>query len=213
MEGQEEPLNTSNDKYPLVPKFIAALAVALCWNPTVTLLASLKRGPKMIVRAARSVVSMAALLITAFPVISKFAAGPVVPMPTFPLFKIRIASVAPLLPTWKMMSAPAAPTPLVERKDRVEVVPVPPITKGTVAEVVIAGVTKVGLVAKTKAPVPVSSVTAEIKLADDGVARKVATPAPNPDTPVEIGSPVTLVITPEAGVPKAGATKVLLLKV
>ena len=75
------------------------------------------------------------------------------------------------------------------------------------------GVTKVGLVAKTKAPVPVSSVTAEIKLADDGVARKVATPAPNPDTPVEIGSPVTLVITPEAGVPKAGATKVLLLKV
>jgi hypothetical protein len=36
------------------------------------------------------------------------------------------------------------------------------------------GVTKVGLVAKTKAPVPVSSVTAVIKFALDGVAKAEA---------------------------------------
>ena len=71
-----------------------------------------------------------------------------------------------------------------------------------------AGVTKVGDVAKTSAPVPVSSVTAAAKLADDGVARKVATPEPKPDTPVEIGKPVALVSTPLAGVPRAGVTSV-----
>jgi len=75
------------------------------------------------------------------------------------------------------------------------------------------GVTKVGVLAKTKAPEPVSSVTAEIKLAEEAVAKKVATPVPSPLTPVLMGRPVALVKTPEAGVPKAGATKVLLLKV
>jgi hypothetical protein len=71
-----------------------------------------------------------------------------------------------------------------------------------------AGVTKVGLVANTKEPVPVSSVTAEIRLALDGVPKNVATPVPRPETPVEIGRPVRLVATPEAGVPKAGVTSV-----
>jgi hypothetical protein len=71
-----------------------------------------------------------------------------------------------------------------------------------------AGVTKVGLVANTKEPVPVSSVTAEIKLADDGVPKKVATPVPKPLTPVEIGNPVAFVKVPEAGVPNAGVTSV-----
>jgi hypothetical protein len=71
-----------------------------------------------------------------------------------------------------------------------------------------AGVTRVGLVANTKEPVPVSSVTAEIKLADDGVPKKVATPVPKPLTPVDIGRPVKLVATPEAGVPNAGVTSV-----
>jgi hypothetical protein len=84
-----------------------------------------------------------------------------------------------------------------------------------------AGVTNVGLVAKTKEPVPVSSVTAEIKLADDGVPKKVATPVPKdvipvpplatgkvPVTPVVRGRPVKFVATPEAGVPNAGVTKV-----
>jgi hypothetical protein len=71
-----------------------------------------------------------------------------------------------------------------------------------------AGVTNVGEVAKTKEPVPVSSVTAEAKLADDGVPKKVATPVPKPLTPVEIGNPVAFVKVPEAGVPNAGVTKV-----
>ena len=69
------------------------------------------------------------------------------------------------------------------------------------------GVTRVGEVANTKAPVPVSSVTAVIKLADDGVPKNAATPAANPDTPVEIGRPVQLVRVPEDGVPKAGVVR------
>jgi hypothetical protein len=71
-----------------------------------------------------------------------------------------------------------------------------------------AGVTRVGLVANTKEPVPVSSVTAEIRLADDGVAKKVATPVPKPLTPVEIGRPVAFVKTAELGVPRVGVTSV-----
>ena len=59
------------------------------------------------------------------------------PTNSVPLFNTRIASVAPLLPVWKMMSAPVVPTPLVERRESVLVVVVPPITRGTVAEVVI----------------------------------------------------------------------------
>ncbi len=70
------------------------------------------------------------------------------------------------------------------------------------------GVTKVGLVANTNEPVPVSSVMAEIKLALEGVAKNVATPVPNPDTPVEIGKPVQLVNVPLDGVPRAGVTSV-----
>lgn len=71
-----------------------------------------------------------------------------------------------------------------------------------------AGVTRVGEVAKTTAPVPVSPVTAAAKLAVEGVAKNVATPVPNPDTPVEIGNPVQLVRVPLDGVPSAGVTSV-----
>ena len=70
------------------------------------------------------------------------------------------------------------------------------------------GVTSVGEVANTSAPLPVSSVTAEARLADDGVARKAATPVPSPLTPVAIGSPVQFVSVPDEGVPKAQVTKV-----
>jgi hypothetical protein len=56
--------------------------------------------------------------------------------------------------------------------------------------------------------VPVSSVTAEIRFAELGVARKVATFAPRPLTPVEIGRPVAFVKVPEDGVPSAGVTSV-----
>jgi len=64
-------------------------------------------------------------------------------------------------------------------------------------------VPNVGNVANTKLPVPVSSVTALIKLALEGVAKNVAIPVPNPLTPVDIGSPVAFVRVAEAGVPRA----------
>ena len=70
------------------------------------------------------------------------------------------------------------------------------------------GVTKVGLVANTAAPVPVSSVNARRKLVEDGVVKKVATFEPNPLTPVLIGKPVQFVKTPLTGVPNAGAINV-----
>ena len=70
------------------------------------------------------------------------------------------------------------------------------------------GVTSVGELAKTKEPVPVSSVTAAAAFALDGVARKVATPVPKPLTPVEIGRPVAFVSVPLAGVPRMGAISV-----
>ena len=70
------------------------------------------------------------------------------------------------------------------------------------------GVNKTGLDENTKDPEPVSSVIADARLALDGVAKNVATPVPSPLTPVLIGKPVTLVITPEAGVPSAGVTNV-----
>jgi len=72
----------------------------------------------------------------------------------------------------------------------------------------IFGVNKTGLDENTKDPEPVSSVMADARLADEGVAKNVATPVPSPLTPVLIGKPVTLVITPEAGVPSAGVTNV-----
>jgi hypothetical protein len=90
--------------------------------------------------------------------------------------------------------------------------PVTPVVKGkpvtfvaTIAEgVPNAGVTNVGEVAKTNKPVPVSSVIAVLRLAEDGVSSAVATPVPKPETPEEIGSPVALVRVPLAGVPSVG---------
>ena len=95
-------------------------------------------------------------------------------------------------------------------------VPVTPVVKGNpVALVNVAlvgvprmGVTSVGEVAKTLAPLPVSSVKAAARFALDGVARKVATPVPKPDTPVEIGRPVAFVKVALVGVPRIGVTKV-----
>jgi hypothetical protein len=56
--------------------------------------------------------------------------------------------------------------------------------------------------------VPVSSVKAAIRFALLGVAKKVATPVPRPDTPLAIGSPVALVRVALVGVPKIGVTSV-----
>ena len=56
--------------------------------------------------------------------------------------------------------------------------------------------TKVGDVAKTSAPLPVSSVTAAARFALDGVPRKVATPAPRLVMPVPpfAGTSVPLIV-------------------
>jgi len=109
----------------------------------------------------------------------------------------------------------------------VEVVtPVPPLATGSVpvtpvvigrpvqfvsvpeAGVPSTGVTSVGLVANTRAPEPVSSVTAALRLALEGVAKNVATPVPKPEMPVDTGRPVQLVNVPDVGVPRAGVTSV-----
>ena len=81
---------------------------------------------------------------------------------------------------------------------------VPVLTVG----LVIVGVVNVGLVLNTNRPVPVSSVSADAKLALDGVAKNVATFAAKPDTPVPIGNPVQFVNVPEVGVPRIGVIKV-----
>ena len=50
----------------------------------------------------------------------------------------------------------------------------------------ISGVTRVGVLANTSAPVPVSSVTAEARFAEEGVPKNVATPVPKPETSLAI---------------------------
>ena len=70
------------------------------------------------------------------------------------------------------------------------------------------GLIRVGVFANTSAPVPVSSVTAEARLALVGVARNVAIPVPSPEIPLETGRPVQFVRVPEVGVPRIGVTRV-----
>ncbi len=112
-----------------------------------------------------------------------------------------------------------------------DVTPVPPLDAGSVpvvppsigkpvafvnvAEegVPKAGVTNVGLVANTRAPEPVSPVTAAAKFELEGVAKNVATPEPRPEMPVSTGNPVQLVNVPEDGVPSAGVVIVGLANV
>ena len=107
-----------------------------------------------------------------------------------------------------MVNAPVlgvvAPTvPLI----LIDAVPVRFVTT-PLAGVPKAGDTSVGEVANTNAPEPVSSVTAAARLAEDGVARNVATPEPKPEIPVDTGRPVALVKVAEDGVPRAGVTSV-----
>ena len=74
------------------------------------------------------------------------------------------------------------------------------------------GVTSVGVFAKTSAPVPVSSLTAAAKLADDGVPSHVAMPEPNDVMPVPplatakvpetVTAPVVVVLGVNPVVPK-----------
>jgi hypothetical protein len=83
-------------------------------------------------------------------------------------------------------------------------------SNANVVDGVVTLVVKAGDVPNTSEPLPVSSETTVIKLAEVGVAKNVATPVPSPLIPVLTGKPVTLDITPDIGVPNAGATKVLL---
>lgn len=76
-----------------------------------------------------------------------------------------------------------------------------PVDDDAVPTVIL--VPNVGAVANTKGPDPVSSVTADARFADDGVAKNVATPVPRPLTPVLIGNPVAFVRVPDDGVPSA----------
>lgn len=100
---------------------------------------------------------------------------------------------APELSVWTQR-VPLPPSP-----ERVRLVPV---------AAPILGVVNVGLVPKTKAPVPVFvREIADARFVLVGVARNVATPVPSPLTPVEMGSPVALVRVPDAGVPSAPLTK------
>ena len=77
----------------------------------------------------------------------------------------------------------------------------------------ITGVTSVGVLANTNAPVPVSSVTALIKFELVGVAKNDAIPVPKPLTPVAIGKPVALVKVALDGVPKFGVVRTGLVNV
>lgn len=61
----------------------------------------------------------------------------------------------------------------------------------------------VGPAENTALPVPVSSVSAVMRFAEDGVASHVAMPVPRPEIPVETGRPVALVSVAEDGVPSA----------
>lgn len=60
---------------------------------------------------------------------------------------------------------------------------------------------------------PTPFVTAAARLADVGVAKNVAMPAPSPATPEEMGRPVQFVRVPLAGVPNAGVVSVGLVRV
>lgn len=94
------------------------------------------------------------------------------------------------------------PRPKVEVKSVVEVALVAVRFAKTLVPV------KVGLALNTSEPVPVSSVTAVMRLALEGAASHDAIPVASPLIPVDTGSPVALVSTAEDGVPSAGVTSV-----
>jgi hypothetical protein len=107
----------------------------------------------------------------------------------------------------------AAPSSTEPTPSAVEVEAVIPATGSPVQLVSVplegvpkTGVTRVGEVAKTREPVPVSFVTAEIRLALEGVARNVATPVPKSLIPAS-GRPVALVRVAAEGVPRSGVTR------
>jgi hypothetical protein len=81
------------------------------------------------------------------------------------------------VPEFKLVTGRFPVTPVVKGKPVADV-------KTKVVGVPKLGVTNVGEVAKTAEPLPVSSVKAAARFADDGVPRKVATPLPKDVIPV-----------------------------
>lgn len=138
-----------------------------------------------------------------------------------PLSRTFVPSTAstPELARLKVVSV-ACPSSIEPTPKAVEVEAVIPLTGKPVALVRVkavgvprSGVTRAGDVPKTNAPLPVSFVMAEAKLALVGVPRKVATPVPNPVMPVDRGRPVADVSTAADGVPSAGVVKTGLVAV
>ena len=77
-----------------------------------------------------------------------------------------MASVAPFIPVWNTIAS-VVPVPLVDLNCNELAAPLPPITSGTVADVVMFGVAIVGDVPNTATPLPVSSLNAPAKPAED----------------------------------------------
>lgn len=176
-------------------------------------------------QVAAVVALVASVAVAAFPPIDRPAAVPVIFVPTkadgvpkfgvtsvgllantfapVPVSSVRAAAKLALVGVAKNVATPVAkPETPVDTGSPVQLVNVPDVG------VPNKGVTSVGLVANTFAPVPVSSVKAAAKLALDGVAKNVAMPVANPLTPVDTGRPVQLVKVPDVGVPKRGVTNV-----
>jgi len=139
------------------------------------------------------------MLIEAVPV--RFVTVPDEGVPSAP----PLVTKAPEDPTF---TAKAVATPVP--KPEIPVETGSPVQFVSVPEVGVprTGVTRVGLVANTSDPLPVSSETAAIRFAEEGVAKNVATPVPRPEIPVETGNPVQFVSVPEVGVPRRGVTRV-----
>ena len=152
------------------------------------------------------------MLMEAVPV--RFVTVPLEGVPRAPPFTTK-APAEPTL-TAKAVATPV-PRPLMPEEAGKPVALVRLMDEG----VPRAGVTSVGLLEKTNEPEPVSSVTAAARLAEEGVPKNVAIPAPKlaipvppfatgkmPVTPVVRGNPVAFVSVRTDGVPRAGVTSV-----
>ena len=119
-------------------------------------------------------------------VLGATANGADVPLPSSTLLAVSVVAPVPPLATGR--------------------VPVTPVVKGRPVALVItpdagvpnAGVIKVGDVANTNAPEPVSSLTAVARFALEGVPNQVATPAPKEVIPVPPFATGSVPITPLA---------------
>jgi hypothetical protein len=142
---------------------------------------------------------------------------PLMPVETgSPVALVRVAELGVPKTPPLTTTAPAEPTLTANAVATLVPKPLTPVAIGKPVALVSvadegvpnAGVTSVGLFEKTREPLPVSSVTVEARLAEEGVAKNVAMPVPKPLIPVDTGKPVAFVRVTEEGVPKAGVTSV-----